>query len=209
MSERKIRGYFFVFFVLGCDKMYASGIIKVKGVKGMASAYQLESWIKSVGQGNRNALEKLYEAAAPAVYAMALSILKNEADAQDVLQETFMAIMGGADRYQSQGKPMAWIITIAKNRSYKLQKQNHRYLSLEEENLPTCQMLDPDDRILLQSCIKLLSEEEQQIVIFHAVAGCKHRNIAEMLDLPLSTVLSKYHRALKKLRTVLDQEVHP
>ena len=173
----------------------------------MASAHQLESWIKSAGQGNRNALEKLYEAAAPTVYAMALSILKNEADAQDVLQETFMAIMGGADRYQSQGKPMAWIITIAKNRSYKLHKQNNRYLSLEEENLPTCQALDPDDRILLQSCIKILSEEEQQIVILHAVAGCKHRIIAEMLNLPLSTVLSKYHRALKKLRTALDQEV--
>jgi RNA polymerase sigma-70 factor (ECF subfamily) len=207
VSEPKIRGYFFVFFVLGCNKPYPQGIIKVKGVEKMASTHQLESWIKSAGQGDRNALEKLYDAAAPAVYAMALSILKNEADAEDVLQETFMAIMGGADRYQSQGKPMAWIITIAKNRSYKLHKQNHRYLSLAEENLPACVMLDPDDRILLQSCIKLLSEEEQQIVIFHAVAGCKHRKIAEMLDLPLSTVLSKYHRALKKLRTALDQEV--
>lgn len=180
----------------------------MKGVETMASTHQLEHWIKATGCGDRKALEKLYDATAPAVYAIALSILKNEADAEDVLQETFMAILGAADQYQPQGKPMAWIITIAKNRSYKLQKQNRRYLSLVEESLPACPFLDPDDRILLQSCLKLLSEEEQQIVIFHAVAGCKHRQIAEVLGLPLSTVLSKYRRALKKLRTALDQEVH-
>ena len=45
-----------------------------------------------------------------------------------------------------------------------------------------------------------LTEEERQIVILHAVAGFRHRETAELLDLALPTVLSKYHRALKKLR---------
>ena len=66
----------------------------------------------------------------------------------------------------------------------------------------------PDERLLVRQCLKALTEEEQQIVIFHAVAGGKHRQIAEVLGLPLSTVLSKYRRDLKKLRTALDQEVH-
>ena len=49
-----------------------------------------------------------------------------------------------------------------------------------------------------------LSEEEQRVLLLHAVAGLKHREIAQILDLALPTVLSKYHRALKKLRLILE-----
>jgi RNA polymerase sigma-70 factor (ECF subfamily) len=48
--------------------------------------------------------------------------------------------------------------------------------------------------------LKLLSDEERQIITLHAVSGLKHRQIAELLDIPLSTVLSKYNRAIKKLQ---------
>lgn len=166
----------------------------------MASNHQLERWLMAVGRGDQNALEQLYEAAAPAVYGMALSILKNEADAEDILQETFVTILRTAGQYQPQGKPMAWIITITKNFSYRLLKRNARYAPLSDGALFSSSFCDPEDRLLLQSCMTRLSDEERQIVILHAVAGCKHRKIAEMLGLSTSTVLSKYHRALKKLR---------
>ena len=51
-----------------------------------------------------------------------------------------------------------------------------------------------------------LSDEERQIVMLHAVAGFRHRETAALLTLPLPTVLSKYQRALKKLRTILKEE---
>ena len=51
-----------------------------------------------------------------------------------------------------------------------------------------------------------LGAEERQIVLLHAVAGLKHREIAQLLELPLSTVLSKYHRGLKKLRAQMKGE---
>ena len=55
-------------------------------------------------------------------------------------------------------------------------------------------------------CIRdRLSDEERQIVVLHAAAGFRHREIADMLGLPLPTVLSKYHRTLKKLRTFLEK----
>ena len=41
--------------------------------------------------------------------------------------------------------------------------------------------------------------------MLHAVAGVKHREIADIMDIPLPTVLSKYHRALRKLRTFLEK----
>ena len=48
--------------------------------------------------------------------------------------------------------------------------------------------------------MKLLTDEERQIVVLHAVGGFKHREIAELIGLSLPTVLSKYSRAVKKLR---------
>ena len=54
--------------------------------------------------------------------------------------------------------------------------------------------------------MELLSDEERQIVILHAVAGFKHRETAKFLALPLSTILSKYNRAIKKLKNHIGEE---
>ena len=56
---------------------------------------------------------------------------------------------------------------------------------------------------MLQCAMSALSDTERQVVLLHAAAGLKHREIAGVLELPLATVLSKYHRALKKLRVCL------
>ena len=63
--------------------------------------------------------------------------------------------------------------------------------------------LSNDERLLLDECMKRLSDEERMIIVQHAVIGFKHQEIADDLDLPLSTVLSKYRRALMKLRTAM------
>ena len=52
-----------------------------------------------------------------------------------------------------------------------------------------------------------LAPEERQIVVLHAVAGLKHREIAKLLDKPLSTILNKYRRALKKLEVLLGEQI--
>ena len=52
--------------------------------------------------------------------------------------------------------------------------------------------------------LSYLADEERRIVLLHAVTGMKHREIAALLELPLPTVLSKYHRALKKMRIFLE-----
>ena len=68
-------------------------------------------------------------------------------------------------------------------------------------------MTDPDDRIVLEGVLSLLSQEEREIIMLYAVSGMKHKEIAESLGLKLSTTLSKYHRALKKLKNYLEGEV--
>ena len=54
--------------------------------------------------------------------------------------------------------------------------------------------------MLLEKLFGVLSDDEKQIVILHIAAGLKHRETAQLLGLPLGTVISKYNRALKKLR---------
>ena len=61
------------------------------------------------------------------------------------------------------------------------------------------------DRMVLETVLTRLTEEERRIVMLHAVSGLKHREIASSLNIPLSTVLSKYKRSLKKLRTYLAE----
>ena len=64
--------------------------------------------------------------------------------------------------------------------------------------------LGGDDGIAVAMALAALEEQERRIVVLHAVTGLKHREIAQLLELPLATVLSKYHRALKKLKVRLE-----
>ena len=62
------------------------------------------------------------------------------------------------------------------------------------------------DAMVLRSALEILKEDERQIVLLHASAGLKHREIAADLQMPLATVLSKYNRAIKKLKQYLREE---
>ena len=63
---------------------------------------------------------------------------------------------------------------------------------------------DIEDRLVLEGVLRLLTQEEREIIMLYAVSGMKHKEIAENLGLNLSTTLSKYHRALRKLREFLE-----
>ena len=65
---------------------------------------------------------------------------------------------------------------------------------------------DTVDRIVLQSALNILSEEEREIVLLYAVSGMKHREIASNLRILLSTGISKYGKVLKKLRLHLKKQ---
>lgn len=159
----------------------------------------LDRWLKAAAQGDRDALQQLYHAAAPAVYAYALSLLKNRYDAEDVLQDCFVTLRT-TQSYRSQGKPMAWIMTVTRNLCLKKLQDASRTAAAAEEDRFIAVTADPEDRLVIESCMKVLSDEERQIVILHAVAGFTHRQIGSHLNLKTATVLTKYHRAIRKLR---------
>ena len=163
----------------------------------------VDSAIVGVASGEEGALERLYALVGSAVYAYALSLTKNVYDAQDVLHDTLIKVYESVPNYTSQGKPMAWIITIAKNLCYGKFRQQRTVNLTEEEldrQLGSTSNSSVEDRLVVSKCLSELSEEERIAVVLHAVAGLKHREIAKHLNIPLATELSKYSRALEKLK---------
>ena len=86
----------------------------------------LDSLLYGISNGDKKCLEQLYQVTHTSVYSFALSVLKNHHDAEDVLHDCYVAVWNGAESYVSRGKPMAWIITIAKNLCLQRMRNVHR-----------------------------------------------------------------------------------
>lgn len=169
-----------------------------------------EALLARIADGDKDALSLLYEQTSTAVYGFALSILKNPQDAQDVMQDSYLHIFRNAYWYRPMGKPMAWILTVVRNLALmRLRDEKHAPMQLEEQQTNCAMQNDYDDsldRMVLQAALRVLPDMERQIVMLFSIAGLKHREIARLLELPLSTVLSKYRRALGKLKKELEKE---
>lgn len=176
--------------------------------EGVRDRQVLEMLLGEIAAGNQEALAQLYRRARTAVYGLALSYVKNAQDAQDLTQDTFVRVWDAAPQYRPQGSPMGWVLTIARNLSLMKLREGQRKGELEEEQWNAIPAQAPgishEDRLLVQNALAALEEQERRIVVLHAVTGLKHREVAALLELPLATVLSKYHRGLRKLKLRLE-----
>ncbi|MBQ2062672.1 MAG: sigma-70 family RNA polymerase sigma factor [Oscillospiraceae bacterium] len=169
-----------------------------------------EALFSRIAQGDKEAFCALYKTCRSAVFAFSLSLLRSTDDADDATQDTFLRIRSAAHLYQPQGKPMAWILTIARNVCLmQLRRRKHDAAMPNEEIMAVDlrQITEREDRIVLETAFAALSQEECRIIMLHVVSGMKHREIAQLLDLPLATVLSKYSRGLAKLRRELEEKL--
>ncbi len=165
-----------------------------------------ERLLSEIGSGDKDALARLYVQTKAAVYGFALSILRNTHSAEDVMQETYVRIFLSAVGYTPQGKPMAWILRIARNLALmKLREKEHSELT-EVAHFTTVYDINVTEKVVLEAAINILSADERQIIVLHSMSGLKHREIGALLALPLSTVLSKYRRALQKLQKYMKED---
>ena len=172
---------------------------------------ECEALLAGIGRGEREAFDAFYRATDKMLYAYALSLTRSHHDAQDVMMETYLKIRSAAHLYKPQGKPLAWVFTIERNLVRSHQRTAGKVLPFAD--IPEAELaFEMGDRteeaVVLCAAMRCLTEDERQIVVLHAVSGMKHRELSELLDMPLSTVLSKYTRSLAKLKTYLTtQEV--
>ncbi|WP_308579406.1 RNA polymerase sigma factor [uncultured Oribacterium sp.] len=168
--------------------------------------------IFSLAKGNREALKIIYEKSINPLYAYVLSLTTNKYDTEDVLQETYVSIAENAASYHGGNKAMAWIFRIARNftlmhfRKEKNKESIHEVEEAVDAKYSFSFVENADHRMLLESAMEILEEEERQILFLHAVAGWKNREIAEYLGKNLNTVLSKYQRSIKKLQEHLGKD---
>lgn len=165
-----------------------------------------EKLILRIAERDNDAFRDLYRQTSSAVYGFALSILRNSHDAENVMHDTYIKLHQSAASYRPMGKPMAWILTIVRNLCYTKLKTCDMSVDISQyEDLLHYDESDKTiDRMMLQKALDILSFEERQIVVLHALTGMKHREIAELLDMPLGTVLSKYKRSLEKMRIEIE-----
>lgn len=182
-------------------------ILTGENIKNDSDDKILDRLISDLSDGNKDSLGVIYEKTKTSVYGYALSIVKNRADAEDVMHDAYLSVYSSAASYSSSGKPMAWILTIVKNLCLSKLRANsirsHEQIDDYSEFIASNDSLAADEKLILAESLGKLSDNEREIVMLHALSGFKHREIAEYMNLPLATVLSKYSRAVKKLKKAL------
>ena len=139
---------------------------------------------------------------------MALSILRDKALAEDVMQTTYMRVLKSIQSYTIGTNASAWIIKIAKNEALNIKKVRMREQSVDgNENLTLFGVSEPDTYGELTDLAKrLLADDEFSILMLVTACGYKRKEIGKMLDMPIPTVTWKYQNALLKLRNALEKE---
>lgn len=174
-----------------------------------------EEIMKKIASGDDGAFAELYYATYKQIYGFLLSLTKNKEDAEDLMQETFIKIRNGAHLYKPQGTLMAWMCSIAKNQflDYARKYGKNRGVDFAEVENYVSESLsshrneaqEVENRMLLETVFTILDEQERVIVTMHMIDGLKHREIAEVIGMPLSTVITKYNRSLKKMKKVVER----
>lgn len=163
---------------------------------------KLDHLLTETGKGNNGAFAEFYRQTVKGVYVFAYSYVKERTLAEDLAQDTYVAVKQKAYTYKPGTNPRAWLLQITKNLAIdelRRQKRAGGVVSDERilENAARCFL---NDGTALSYMLEKLDDEKREIVILHVFWGYKHREIADMLKMPLGTVLWKYNEALKQLK---------
>ncbi len=166
---------------------------------------ELDKLLVRISEGDNAAFERLYEQTRRGVYSFLYTYFHNQADTEDAMQSVYLNLKRGIHTYRHGSNASAWILQIAKNLALNEINKKKREVPTEEIDLGSTPheggRYEMND--LMQ---RTLTEEEQQIVTLHVIWNYKHREIGEMLGLPVGTVTSKYKRSLEKLKNALKEE---
>ena len=148
-----------------------------------------------------------------AAYNLARWLLHNEHDAEDVVQESFLRAFKSFSGYYG-GNSKAWVLTIVRNTCYSWLQQN-RVLNmtdsiddkLDEVGLdftdPEMLLLQSVDVEMVRQALRELPVEFREVVVLREMEGLSYKEIANLVDLPLGTVMSRLARGRKRLHALL------
>lgn len=159
--------------------------------------HHVDAWLEAVVRENYRAL-----------YAYAMSLTRNAADAADLTQQTTVIL---ATRWQSikdRSKTKSWLFTTLYREFLRLKKRSARIVSLDDENVhedpstPATQESSHDGRSAVEA-IYSLPEPHRSVLALYYLDELSYREIAEALELPTGTVMSRLSRAKDAIRRIL------
>jgi RNA polymerase sigma-70 factor (ECF subfamily) len=180
-----------------------------------------EDLMVRLGQGEANALEVIYDRHSDVAFSLAYRMTGNRAQAEDVVQESFMSIWRSGARYdRTRGSVRTWVLGIVHNRAIDSLRRHlvhdKRRASDEgiEETLPARERTEIEvvrrtEAEVVRAALDELPADQQRVIELAYFAGFSHSEIADMLDAPIGTVKGRMRLALGKLRGLLESQVQP
>lgn len=145
-------------------------------------------------------VRNLYEQHRAGIYRFSLSILKNPAMAEDVLQETFARLLQKDHLQFDPGKEATWLYRVARNLCYD-------HLRKQKKELPGEFEAPVADSLEYIELVAPLSKTEQEIVSLKILGKLSHAEIAAVMHLTVHGTKKRYERAIHKLRSQMKEEL--
>ena len=154
-------------------------------------------------------------------YNLARWLTRNDHDAEDVVQEAYLRALQSFDRYRG-GDPRSWVLTIVRNTCYTWLRQNRAAQAAPAGDAgddsvaevpgdpaaqPEVQFLRDVDRRLLREALEALPAEFREAMVLRELEGFSYKEIADIADVPLGTVMSRLARARRQLQQSLLQRM--
>jgi RNA polymerase sigma-70 factor (ECF subfamily) len=161
--------------------------------------------LRRLAEGEHEALGEVYDLYAGLVNALALRILRDTADAEDVVQEVFVQVWRQASRFDpSRGTPEAWLCTMARTRALdRLRRRASRREEPEDAAPATTTAPGSAEAIAVRKALGGLSEDQRRALELAYYEGLTQSEIAERLGEPLGTVKTRIRTAMIRLREAL------
>jgi len=168
-------------------------------------------------EGDADAFDVLFDRHHASVYNFARIMLRDADRAQDVLQETFLAVVGAAARYRPQKRFRSWLLRMCRNRCLNvLAAERTRRLAVSENGFELIVMsgarrsareeVDARERVaLVRRAIEDLPERQREAITLFAFEGMRYRDISDVLDLPVNTVKTMIHRSRAALAQAVEK----
>ena len=167
--------------------------------------------LERMARGDHEALAELYDRHGRLIYSLALRILRDQSDAEDIVQEVFSQAWRQAARYDaSRGNPVAWLLNLTRSRAIdRLRRRRARPdAAADPATLDLADLSQPiDEQIALSHQAERIRAAVGELSLLQRVAielafyeGLTHVEIADRLELPLGTVKTRIRQGLLKLR---------
>lgn len=172
-----------------------------------------KDYVRRCALAESAALAKLYDESSAVVFAVAVRMLRNEADAEEVTLDTYTQLWRTASGYDpARGTVSAWLVTIVRSRAIdKLRAaRNHLEHPLETGIEPCATSVNPEENCMLSqrrrqvlAALNQLPTEQREALELAYYSGLPHSELAERLGQPLGTVKTRIRLGMNKLRELL------